>query len=77
MFKHLQNEQFWCPQRSGLGSEPPAASLGIQQSLLAGDKAHVGRGGGTEVWLQEEKKRMRANSGENENCSVDIGNAVG
>lgn len=33
-----------------------AASLDIQGSLLAGDKAHIGRGGGTEVWLQEEKK---------------------
>lgn len=49
-------EQFWCPQRNGLGSELPAASLGIQESLLAGDKAQVVRGGGTEVWLQKEKK---------------------
>lgn len=30
-------------------------SLGIQESMLVGDKAHVGRGGGTEVWLQEER----------------------
>lgn len=77
LFRHLGNKQFWCPERGGLGSGPPAASLGIQESLLAGDKAHVGRGGGTEVWLQEEKKRMRANSRKNENCSVDDGNTVG
>lgn len=43
------------PIEKWLGSEPPAASLGIQESLLPGDKAHVGRGGGTEVWLQEGK----------------------
>lgn len=77
LFRYLRNQPFWCLQRSGLGSEPPAASLGIQESLLAGDKALIGRGGGTEVWLQGKKKRTRANSGMSENCSVDIGNAVG
>lgn len=44
-------------------------------SLLAGDQAQIGRGGGWEVWLQGESLQARVNSQQSSNCCVEVWNA--